>query len=451
MSLNTAVVWTRASGEPRRLGTLVFKNDTTLFAYDDDAGDLPGLSVVYPPSNFAGTNIEWRGDADEPLHPSFMALVPPLRNDNLQYRIGADRLAFNRNTPNKEWRLLTAVGRGSIGHIDVFPTDSDARDWYSSRPKTAPANLEHDALINLAVRALDNAHDPLPLRRVLDLVGQAPSPGGAMPKLLHSVVWPGTGEVVEALIKFEKAGQTRNQDILVLEDWAYGVHERFGLSVPRRELLIDDHGNHILATERFDRIAGTPIPCETLYCALKILDRETFKAPYSDQYATEPSFNQVALAIRHPRAGISSSPAADGQSMFARIVLSYLTANGDLHLKNTSILGKRGTSSLSPVYDPAPMRLYAAGEDALTAVSFGGLRFFKSKIPDGFGDKLIDLGIEFGMQEPKVLALIRNALSLTEYAADEMSSASVAGNLIERFELLQKPVREEIRAAIQGR
>lgn len=46
MSLSTAVVWTRASGEPRCLGTLVFKSPTTMFAYDDDAGDLPGQSVA---------------------------------------------------------------------------------------------------------------------------------------------------------------------------------------------------------------------------------------------------------------------------------------------------------------------------------------------------------------------------------------------------------------------
>lgn len=446
MTLNSAVVWTRASGEPRRLGSLVQDGEKTIFEYDRDTQDLPGLSVVYP-SSFAGRRVEWVGDVEEPLHPALMALVPPLRSDNLQYRLAAGLLGFRKETPNKEWRLLTSVGHGSIGHLDVFTSDGEAQRWFSGDFAAKPENLLEGDLLALAAQALGNADDPLPLRRLLELVGQAPSPGGAMPKLLHRVLWPGTGEEVDALIKFEKSGEGRHQDILILEDWAYGVHERFGLPVPRRSLLVDSHGNQILATERFDRVAGRPIPCESLYCALKILNRKIFETPFTNQYQTEPNFLQVSQALLHPRTGMSSSPDADAESLYSRIILSFLTCNGDLHLKNTSILGMRGENRLAPVYDPAPMRVYAAGDDSLTAVSFGGLRFFKSKIPDGFGDKLIELGTKFGLRTPRVFALIEKALAVTDSAVEEISASGAAEEIVARFAKLRVPVRSEIEAA----
>lgn len=443
MSLNPAVVWTRATGEPRRLGTAIQDGQKTLFEYNADAADIPGLSVVYPYS-FAGKRVDWQGDIEEPLHPALMSLVPPLRSGNLQYRIAADRLGLTKETSDKEWRLLTEIGHGSIGHLDVFTSDEEAAHWYAGGVVGAAEDLEHGQLVRLAVQTLDNLADPVPLREVLRIVGQAPSPGGAMPKLLHSVLWPGTNETVDALIKFEQAEQGRHQDILLLENWAYGVHARFGLPVPRHELLVDDHGNQILATERFDRLDGRPIPCESLYCALKILDRRIFETPFTDEYRTEPNFLQVSQALMNPRSAMSSNPGADGESMFSRIVLSFLTCNGDLHLKNTSILGARGQARLAPVYDPAPMRLYAAGEDNLTAISFGGLRFFKSKIPEGFGVKLVELGTKFGMQKPRVEALIGDALDLTRDSVDEIATAGAADRIIRAFALLQAPVRTEI-------
>lgn len=323
-----------------------------------------------------------------------------------------------------------------------------ANCWYGRDAPASPVDLRTSDLVHLATQALGNPLDPIPLRDVLKIVGQAPSPGGAMPKLLHRMVWPETGQPVDALIKFEKAGQGKHQDILVLEDWAYGVNERFGLPVPPRALLQDDHGNQILATTRFDRIEGRPVPCESLYSALKILNRKIFETPFTTAYQTEPNFPQVAQALMSPRTGMSADPSADGASMFSRIVLSFLTCNGDLHLKNTSILGARGEARLSPVYDPAPMRLYAAGDENLTAISFGGLRFFKSKIPEGFGAKLVELGIQFGLREARAKSVISDALDLTACATEEIAMAGAAENIVLAFGQLQGPVREKLKAAV---
>lgn len=449
MTLASAAVWTRATGEPRRMGTVVRDGDATRFQYDADAGDLPGLSLLYDPKVFRNNTIPWTGNYEEPLHPALMALVPPASRDNLQYRIAAELLGFTRDTPDKEWRMLPAVGHGAIGHIDVFDDDAAAARWYGQEG-TPALDLERSEVFALAIRSMDTAHDAKTLDEILKLVGRAPSPGGAMPKILHHVVWPGTGERVDALIKFEQAapGGNRHQDILVMENWAYGVHERFSLPAPRRALVVDEHGNQILATERFDRRDGVPLPLESLYCALKIIRPDAFETPFTPQFGTSPNFEMVARALTNPRIGLTSDPSKDGASLYARIVLSFLTGNGDLHLKNVSLLGRRGESRISPVYDPAPMRLYGGGLDMHTAVTFGGLRFYGSKLPDGFAEKLLELGAAFGLQKKKALLLISHALDVTANASEEIRAAGVHETIADRFDAMLAPVRSAIEDSV---
>lgn len=449
MTLASASVWTRATGEPRRMGTVIRDGDATRFQYDSDAIDLPGLSLLYDPKVFRGRTISWTGSYDEPLHPALMALVPPASSDNLQYRIAAQMLNFTRETTDKEWRMLPAVGHGAIGHIDVFDDDAAAERWYG-HVDTPALDLERSEVFALALASMGANQDAKTLEEILRLVGRAPSPGGAMPKILHHVVWPGTGEHVDALIKFERSapGVNRYQDILVMEDWAYGVHDRFGLPVPRRALVVDGYGNQILATERFDRSNGIPIPLESLYCALKIIQPDDFETPFTREYSKSPNFELVAQALTTPRIGLTSDPVRDGASLYSRIVLSFLTGNGDLHLKNVSLLGRRGEARLSPVYDPAPMRLYGGGLDMHTAVTFGDLRFYGSKLPEGFADKLVGLGAAFGLQRRKALGIIAQALEVTAEASAEIRSAGVDENVADRFDALVGPVRSAIAAVL---
>lgn len=431
------------------MGTVVRDGDVTRFQYDAYATDLPGLSLLYDPRVFRGRTISWTGSYDEPLHPALMALVPPASSENLQYRIAAQMLGFTRETTDKEWRMLPAVGHDAIGHIDVFDDDAAAERWYGHAEMPA-LDVERSEIFALAIASMGASQNAKTLEDILSLLGRAPSPGGAMPKILHHVVWPGTGEHVDALIKFERTapGGNRYQDILVLEDWAYGIHERFGLPVPRRALVVDGHGNQILATERFDRVGGMPVPLESLYCALKIIRPVDFDTPFTREFGTSPNFELVAEALTTPRIGLTSDPARDGISLYSRIVLSFLTGNGDLHLKNVSLLGRRGQSRLSPVYDPAPMRLYGGGLDMHTAVTFGGLRFYGSKLPEGFADKLVELGTAFGLQRRRSLGIIAQALDVTAHASQEIRTAGVDQRIADRFDVLVTPVRSAIEAAL---
>lgn len=195
------------------------------------------------------------------------------------------------------------------------------------------------------------------------------------------------------------------------------------------------------------RLEGRPIPCEALYCALKIISPDSYDTAFTPEFGTSPNFEMVAKAMLSPRAGLTVDPSADAASLYARIVLSFLTCNGDLHLKNLSLLGRRGESRLSPVYDPAPMRLYGGGVDMHTAVTFGGLRFYGAQLPDGFADALIELGTQFSLQRRKAIDFIQSALDVTANAKAELLQAGMREALVDRFDAMVSPVRAVLESA----
>jgi serine/threonine-protein kinase HipA len=436
--LATVSVWTRATGEPRKLGRLQFDGETTSFEYEPDAGDLPGIGIAYDPKAFAGKAIRWKSEFDEPLHPIFMALVPLCNRSNLQYRIAEKALGFKRDTLHKEWLMLPFLGHGSLGHLDVFDTDADAAKWYAGEePK--PIDVAGGEIVSLALDALDSSHEALSLDKV---VGAAPSPGGAMTKIMHRIVWPGDGRIVDAIVKFERRDGTR-PDLLLMENWAYGVHERMGLPVPERAFFRDDEGNQILATERFDRKDGRVVPLESLYSLLKSYAPDRFPDAFTASYGTSPNFEMVAAALHSRRTAMSADPMADSRDLYTRIVLSFLTGNGDLHLRNLSLLGGRSSARLSPVYDPAPMRLYGT-LDIHTAVTFGDLRFWGPRLPEGFGDALFKLGAAFRLTNPVVRSIFENALETTADAVEGILAAGAAEKTAGKFDVLVSPVRGAI-------
>lgn len=440
----TVPVWTNVTGEPRKLGLLQGDGEKTIFKYDAKAADLPGIGIAYDPRRLGGQDIKWASDYAEPLHPIFMALVPLCDRTNLQYRIAAKVLRFTRDTPYKEWLMLPFLGHGSLGHLDVFDSDLKADEWYRGDAPVA-IDLQGGEIVSLAIDALDSAHEAIAIDRIIEAIGRAPSPGGAMPKIMHRILWPGTGRPVDAIVKFERVDGNR-PDLLLMEDWAYGVHERLGIKVPDRAFIRDDRGNHVLVTERFDRRDGRCVPLESFYSVLKSYDPERFPDAFTPVYGTEPSFEMVAHALHHPKSRMSEDVSTDSRDLYMRIVLSFLTGNGDLHLRNLSVLGRRGEARLSPVYDPAPMRLFG-GLDMHTAVTFGGMRFHGEKLPDGFGRSLVDLGGAFKVVRPRIGRILDDALDATASALDEITLAGASPRTVEKFEALIAPVRASIEEA----
>lgn len=97
--------------------------------------------------------------------------------------------------------------------------------------------------------------------------------------------------------------------------------------------------------------------------------------PASEKY--DGSIEQVARAMR----GVSTDPDADVLALLQRAVFAWLTADGDLHLKNMTMLkvapdGATGFSSVrfSPIYDAVTTRVFPNLENDQMALAIGGKR-----------------------------------------------------------------------------
>lgn len=130
-----------------------------------------------------------------------------------------------------------------------------------------------------------------------------------------------------------------------------------GLGVPPLTLVRMQDGSLALLERRFDRAAdGHKLPMEDLCQLSELLP--------ADKYSG--SAEGCARLIRR----YSASPPLDLRTLFLQFLFSWWVGNGDLHLKNLSLLSaKPNEPRLSPVYDLVNMRLYIPQDDMALSVS----------------------------------------------------------------------------------
>jgi serine/threonine-protein kinase HipA len=399
-----AVIWTRAAGTPVKLGNLVATERESRFAYTAEAlarADVPGLSVLVPKSDRPPV-FQAKGPLF--MYPRLMAMIPPAGH-NLQRQMHM-RLLQTRHGPalagqDLEWALFLACGQDGIGHLDVFADDLAAGQHYAEQADQPPA-----AAIGTRSRLWRQLRDgfirdiaPLDARGIEHLIGPTPSPGGMTAKLLVAISdlprWDGriapagTAQVGGATYRdvVLKIEQPHYAGLADLEALCLELHRECGFETPRfwrasvNEL-------ELLAVERFDRQAGLPIPLESLYSILASGRREFLTT-------ADITLDELGGAIEK-LAAVASIPVRKTQEeIFRRIVMAWLTGNGDLHLENLSLLGPTGDLRLSPVYDPAPMRAWAR-HDLRFAIPID----FDNKL-GGVAENLIALAPAFGMSESR--------------------------------------------------
>lgn len=310
MPPDRAVIWTQAGGNPTKIGALEFV-----------AGFMPQL----------------------------LALVPPRHAGNIQRRL--QQLHFDRHGPElrgrplheQDWLSLLCFGRNGVGAIDVFPSDALAQDYYAT-PIRQHSWSDLPRLIRFYQgRSTSTEIDQLLMEPVAGIPGMHP-------KVLLD----------EWLVKFNAPNFP---GLLAIESLAYEIHRSAGCDVPETKLS-EIEGIPILASRRFDRLNGTPLPMESLFSIL------AERAPMTFRSNTDGSLEDVLALMLELNA-----KAPSGMEAYRRIVLSLLTGNGDLHTENMSIIGQGADKRLSPVYDPAPMRAYRGrpNYDLLSALPFSGI------------------------------------------------------------------------------
>lgn len=375
-----AAIWTLAGGSPQKLADMVLTASELRVTKTPEAIalNLPGLSLLHDKAGLA--QVVYARSASHHLPPQLEALLPPRDHTNPQRRILAallDRTLNTRGMPviEQEWHMLMLAGRNGLGHLDVFRSDDQARDAYAAGANQRASGLNGSALWSAFRRFVQDTASEAEEAAVIETVGPTPGVSGFVPKLLsHAVLeadgaWRGhtdsTGRAgVPVIVKLEREAYP---GLLGLEELAYRHHRQAGFAVPRTWLqTLELHGERIplLAIERFDRVAGRPIPLESAFSLLRTGNPGKFIAN------TDGYMETVARIF-----DVLESPLSDKADFFRRFVMATLTGNGDLHTENLSILGGLGSHRLSPVYDPAPMRAYRGrlNHDLLSALPFAGI------------------------------------------------------------------------------
>ncbi|MCX5790554.1 MAG: HipA domain-containing protein [Elusimicrobia bacterium] len=132
------------------------------------------------------------------------------------------------------------------------------------------------------------------------------------------------------------------------ENLCMNMAEELGLRVPPHGLFAMADGKLCYVVKRFDRADdGRKIPAETMFQILGSTNKY------------EGSLEQVGKAIRAHAANVG----LDAIDFFERVLLCFVTGNGDMHLKNWALLGQGTEIGLAPVYDFVSSRLYIKNEE----------------------------------------------------------------------------------------
>jgi len=424
-----AVVWTRQSGNPVKMGRLYLTESDCRFTYELDYLSLqqPGLGLLYAPEVVQESTIIRPRTEFFDFLPPIQSLVPPKGEHNFQRKLVLSYLAKKGTQPSSgleaDWEILKIAGHGAIGHLDVFENDDKALQWYATPPAAELFQITEDLGFSLkeTLSWLDQDASEL-----LNFIGPTPSVGGAIPKILLSI--PDTGwdnriglpsrgptpQMTDVVVKFEQ--NAAYPGINELEALALDIHKEAGFEVPNY-WLSDMRGIPVLAVERFDRnTANTPVFTETLYSILATGD-----ADITHHYSY--SYDAIGTAIDKSPMDIISQRKQGKTQLMKRLVLSLLTGNGDLHLENLSVKLKQGEAEFTPVYDPTPMRAYAI-HNMLSVMPFGdyGEIINNRDEPVGLTEAVQNLAKHLGLTPSETKEIINSSLQVTESFADRVSN-----------------------------
>ncbi len=424
-----AVVWTRCGNGPLKMGRFTVTMTECRFSYEPayiDSG-LPGLGVLYAPKFVGTTTIVWKRSPYFDLLPQLQALIPPASEDNFQRQLILAYLAQQNQIPepgfDSDWAILMVSGHGGIGHLDVFSDDQQALEWYADKRISELFLVKNEFGFSLKefLTWLDDSAGTL-----LETLGPTPSVGGAIPKLLLSIPregWDGriglpTRGAAEGrtdiVLKFEK---NTYPGIVELEALALDLHREAGFDVPRY-WTAEINGMPVIAIERYDRDQnGKPLFTETLYSVLATGDSRI-----THHYSS--SYDAIGHAIDRSPIAIVSDPMQAKRHLLKRLLMSFVTGNGDLHMENLSLLQHGDQIYFSPVYDPTPMRAYSR-HNMLSVMSFGnyGERDAHDK-PIDLGTAILRLSKNLGINRNTRKDMIEEVLYVSRHYVQRIQSLS---------------------------
>ncbi|MFT5516935.1 MAG: serine/threonine-protein kinase HipA [Rhodothermales bacterium] len=230
--------------------------------------------------------------------------------------------------------------------------------------------------------------EPLPFTSatlVEEAAARAPnmSIGGVQPKLSAVLrVSEGRFDPVDKAGRFIlKPESPQYPEVPANEDLTMRLAARAGLSVPAHGLVWTESGELCYVIRRFDRMGQSGRRHVEDFAQLIGQNRET-------KY--ESSIEQVATAIER----FCTFPRVEHITLLRMVLVSFLTGNEDMHLKNFSlIVDAKGVVKLSPIYDMVNSSIVLRNPHEESALPLQGKksRFKRAHFVDYLADELLGL------------------------------------------------------------
>ena len=162
------------------------------------------------------------------------------------------------------------------------------------------------------------------------------------------------------------------------EDLCMHLAEVFGIKTAIHGLVRMPTGKLAYITKRFDRKDGNKLACEDL-CQL---------TENLTEHKDRGSYEKVGETIKK----YSTQSGLDALNFFQLVVVSFITGNADMHMKNFSMLENPvGYFSLSPAYDLVSSMLVIKNEEDQMSLNVNGRK--RKLFKKGFDHLAENLGL----------------------------------------------------------
>jgi serine/threonine-protein kinase HipA len=393
---NVSVLDVRLYGEP--IATLThLQGGRTIFAFTDayiEDDRRPTLSLSFKDS-LGGLVTKFR-PYNLVVPPFFSNLLPegPLR------KYLADRASVK---PSREFFLLWMLGRDLPGAVTVYPGEGDESPPEDDHPvqEARPNALRFSlAGVQLKFSAIKNAG------KEGGLTIPAEGAGGSWIVKLPSQQYAGVPENEFSMMTIAAMmGMDVPEIQLVGLDAVDGLPEGVG------ELR-----GQAMAIERFDRTVDGPVHIEDFAQVFGVLP---------DLKYDKGNYKMIGRVL-----GIETGDAGVAEYI-RRLVFSALIGNGDMHLKNWSLIyPDRRTPALSPAYDLLSTIPYIKGEDT------AALNYSRTKKMAALSkDELSHMAAKAELPEKLVLDTARETVERFRAVWEaEKRNLPLAGNVIEAID-----------------
>lgn len=316
----------------RPIATLThLQGDRTIFAFNEDYvedANRPTMSLSYR-DDLGGLLTNSR-PTQRVVPPFFSNLLP----EGHLRRYLAERAGVS---PQREFFLLWMLGQDLPGALSIHPSHGEALPPGATEevPDKARPNAYRFSLagVQLKFSALENDNK-----------------GGGLTIPAEGV----GGSWIVKLPSQQFAGVPENEFSMMR------IAREIGMDVPDLELIdlnaitgmpegIGELKGQALAVSRFDRTAGGPVHTEDFAQVFGVFPDDKYK---------RASYANIGRVI-----GTETGDAGTAEYI-RRLVFSALIGNGDMHLKNWSLVYPDGrNAALSPAYDLVSTIPYIEGED----------------------------------------------------------------------------------------